>query len=119
MDKLTSFLINESNLTILQACAYSVRRRTEFDELIKIKYLKKKSGEKSTIKRQAVNNLKKSIYSLIWLYIEGHLDKGTIINLLDTVDTLKDLLNKNQNISNDTRLIEGLELVVKTIVDKR
>jgi hypothetical protein len=118
VDKLTSFLINESNLTMLQACAYSVRRKSEFNEVIKIKYLKKKSGEKSTIKRQAVDNLKKSIYSLIWLYIEGYLEKGTIINLLDTVDVLRDLTSKNKDISNDVRLIKELELIVKTAVDK-
>jgi len=119
MDQLMSKIIGESNLTMLQACAYSIKGKSDFDVITKNKFLKKKSGEKSTIKKQAVNNLKKSLYSLIWLYMEGYLEKKDIINLLDTIDNLRDLVNRNHGLSQDSRLIEGLELIIRAIVDKR
>ena len=116
MDPYFDEIIKRSNLTKLQALAIcslipNVDRFFDYSEINEFK--SKPSGEASTIRRQARNNIMESLYTFVLGFYAGFLKKEYVLNLLEVADSIKRL--SEEGIYSDQAL-ENLDKIIRAML---
>jgi len=78
------------------------------------KFYKKTSGEKSTIRRRAIKNIKSCFLTLILFLTLGIINEKNLIQLKEISDMLKEVLNiKNEEIYHKLNIL--LDTIIKEL----
>jgi hypothetical protein len=110
-------IINNSCITELELLALISKKTTNqsyelFNKYKKLsKFYKKSSGEKSTIKRRAVKNIKACLLTLILFLTLGTINEKNLLQLKEISDMLKDVLD----VENEEIYLK-LDILLDTII---
>jgi len=110
-------IINNSCITELEFLALISKKTTNqsyelFNKYKKLsKFYKKSSGEKSTIKRRAVKNIKACLLTLILFLTLGIINEKNLLQLKEISDMLKDVLD----VENEEIYLK-LDILLDTII---